>query len=211
MRRRLTATVLSGVGLALVCAAGAAPLDRLLGVVDARTVAASDIALARALGAHGFTPSTDPITRADVERFVDVLLMLEEADRIGVAVEEAQIERAWAAVATRAGGQAALQRWLDAHAIEGAWVRRLLQADLRRVGFFEARFAAFVFPDEAAIAGRLGPGPPAEAAREQARQALAREAAERAQAEWLEAARKRAAILILLPDDAAVAPPFPPP
>jgi hypothetical protein len=198
-------SVLPGAG------ATAMPLDTLLAVVDARTVAASDIALARALGVHGFVPSTSPITRAEVERFADVLVMLEEADRIGIAVDAASTERAWSALATRVGGEAPLQRWLETHAIDVAWARRFVEADLKHAGFFEARFAAFVFPDDAAVAGRLGPGRHDEVAREHARSQLAREAAERAQAEWLQAARKRAVIRILLEDGATVTPPFPPP
>ena len=41
----------------------AAPFDALLGVVEGRTIAASDIALARALGVLGFASSSSPITR----------------------------------------------------------------------------------------------------------------------------------------------------
>ena len=64
--------------------AAAAPfVDALLGVVEGRTVAASDIALARALGVLGFAPSTSPIAREDVERFVDVLLIVDAPDGPG--------------------------------------------------------------------------------------------------------------------------------
>jgi len=77
--------------------------------------------------------------------------------------------------------------------------------------FFEARFAAFVFPDEAAVLAALGPGEHDEAAREAARNRLIREAADRAQAEWLQAARRGATIKLLLAPGATLAPPFPPP
>src|SRR5262249_43556854 len=130
-------------------APSAAPLlDALIGVVDGRTVSASDVALARALGVLGFQPSTAPITREDVERFADVRLLLEEAGRIGIAADPDEIERAWTAAAARAGGDGALDRWLAAQAIDRAWPRRLVEQDVIRGRFFEARFAAFVFPDE---------------------------------------------------------------
>ena len=80
-----------------------------------------------------------------------------------------------------------------------------------RARFFEARFAAFVFPDEAAIDRALGAGEHDEAAREAARARLVREAAERALADWLQEARRRTSVRILLSPGASIAPPFPPP
>jgi len=56
-----------------MCAASAQVVDTLVAVVDSRTVAASDIALARALGTFGFTASTAPMARKDIDRYVDVL------------------------------------------------------------------------------------------------------------------------------------------
>jgi len=61
------------------------------------------------------------------------------------------------------------------------------------------------------ITRALAPGQTDEAAREQAREVLVRAAAEKAQAEWLEGARRRAAIRVLIPDGAVIPPPFPPP
>jgi hypothetical protein len=209
--RGATVVALLGLLLAPGGLAAAAPLDALIAVVDGRTVAASDVALARALGVLGFAPSTAPITQAEIERFADVRLLLDEAGRIGISVEPAETERAWAAVAARAGSNGALDRWLDAQAIDRAWARRLVEQDVVRARFFEARFAAFVFPDEAAVSAALGPGPHDEPAREAARARLARETAERAQAEWLQGARRRASIQILLPPGGSIAPPFPPP
>lgn len=109
------------------------------------------------------------------------------------------------------GGEAALERWLETHAIDRAWARRLLAMDVRRSRFFDARFKAFVFPAEDQVARALGPGEHDEIAREQARKRLAREAAEQAQAEWLAEARRRAAIRMLIADGAAIPAPFPPP
>jgi hypothetical protein len=193
-------------------APSAAPLvDALIGVVDGKTVSASDVALARALGVFGFAPSTAPISRDEFDRYTDARLLLDEAGRIGISAEPAEIDRAWAAVVARAGGDGALDRWLDAQAIDRAWARRLVEQDVVRRRFFEARFAAFVFPDDAAVTAALGPGQHDEAAREAARTRLIREAADRAQAEWLQAARLRATIQILLPPGATLTPPFPPP
>jgi hypothetical protein len=186
-------------------------LDTLVAVVDSRTVAASDIALARALGAFGFAPSNAPMRRADVERYADVALILQESEQIGISVEPAEIDRAWAAVAARAGGEATVQRWLDEHAIDRAWARRVVELDVRRTKFFLERFAAFVVPSEDEIGRALGPGQHDEAAREQARERLVRERAEKAQTEWLDAARRRARIRILMADGAEIPPPFPPP
>jgi len=209
--RRLLALAFAWLVSAAPAPAAAPPLDAVLGVVDGRTIAASDIALARALGVLGFAPSTGPITRGDVERFADVILILDEAGRIGVTAEPDQVERAWAAVSARAGGEGPLQRWLDAHAIDGAWARRLVEQDILRTRFLDARFVAFVFVDEEQMARELGPGQHDESAREEIRIRLTRERAGRAQAEWLDAARRRATIRIVLSDGAPVPPPFPPP
>jgi hypothetical protein len=186
-------------------------LDTLVAVVDSRTVAASDIALARALGAFGFAPSAAPMRRADVERYVDVALILQESAQIGISVEPVEIDRAWDAVVARSGGEAAVQRWLDEHAIDRDWARRVVELDVRRTKFFLERFAAFVVPSEDEIGRALGPGQHDETAREQVRERLARTGAEKAQAEWLDAVRRRAAIRILMADGVAIPPPFPPP
>jgi hypothetical protein len=198
--------------LAGVAAAPSAQLiDMLLAQVEARTVAASDVALARALSLLGFTPSTGPIQRGDVERFVDVLLILEEAGRIGLAPEEPEVERAWTAMVARVGSEAALQQWLETYALDRAWVRRLVEADVLRARFFEARFSAFVFVGDEEVSRVLGPGQHDEATRERAREQITRETAEKAQAEWLAAARRKASIRVLIPEGTSVDPPFPPP
>jgi hypothetical protein len=189
----------------------AEPLDTLLAQVDARTISASDVALARALGLFGFAPTRSPITRADVDRYVDTLLILAEAGRIGIDADGAAADRAWAAAATRAGGEAALTHWLEANAVDRDWARRLVEEDLVKSKFLEARFAAFVFPDDATITRELGPGQHDESEREQVRARLVREAVSEAQATWLADARRRASIRILLSAGSSVAPPFTPP
>ena len=186
----------------------AAPVDTLLAQVDSRTISSSDIALARALGVLGFAPSASPIERSDVDRFADALLMLVEAGRIGIEVEPAAVDAAWVAVGIRAGGEAVLERWLATNAIDRDWARRLVEEDLVKAKFLDARFAAFVFPDEDAVLRELGPGQHDEAAREKARQRLISQAASEAQATWLADARRRASIKILLPAGSSVGPPF---
>lgn len=196
------------VALLQVAPAPAEPVDTLLAQVDSRTIAASDVALARALGVFGLAASSSPITRAEIDRFVEVLLILAEAGRIGIEVEPAALDVAWAAVATRAGGEAALTRWLEEKAIDRDWARRLVGEDLVKSKFLDARFAAFVFPDDGAVTRALGPGQHDESAREQARERLIRQAAAEAQAKWLDDARRRASVKILLPDGGSVMPPF---
>jgi hypothetical protein len=207
-RRPVVVVVALLAALLHVSFAPAEPVDTLLAQVDARTISASDIALARALGVLGFAPSSAPITRTEVERFVDVLLILAEAARIGVEGEPAAVDTAWAAVAARAGGEAALTRWLDDKAIDRDWARLMVGEDIVKSTFFDARFAAFIFPDEETVTRELGPGQHDEAAREHVRDQLIRRAALDAQAKWLDDARRRASIKILLPDGASVAPPF---
>lgn len=196
------------VALLHVSPAPAEPVDALLAQVDSRTIAASDIALARALGVFGLATSSSPITRAEVDRFVDTLLILAEAARIGIEVEPAAVDAAWSVVTTRAGGEAALTRWLEEKAIDRDWARRLVGEEIVKSKFLDARFAAFVFPDEEAVTLELGPGQHDESAREQVRQRLIRQAAAEALAKWLDDARRRASIKILLPDGGSVLPPF---
>ena len=118
--------------VALLLGAAPAPaqvLDTVLAQVDSRTIAASDIALARALGVFGFAPTSAPIERADVERFADVLLILAEARRTAIVVEAPQVDRAWAALAARIGGEPALESWLAERAIDRDWARRFVHDD----------------------------------------------------------------------------------
>jgi hypothetical protein len=196
---------------ACASAAAAQMVDTLVAVVESRTVAASDIALARALGTFGFTVSAAPMGRKDIDRYVDVILVLQESERIGISVEPAETDRAWDAAVARAGGEAAVQRWLDGNAIDRDWARRAVELDVRRQKFLADRFAAFVIPSEEDITKALAPGETDEAARERARETLVRAAAEKAQAEWLDGTRRRAAIRVLIADGAVIAPPFPPP
>ena len=186
-------------------------VDTLVAVVDSRTVAASDIALAQALGTFGFTASTAPIGRKDIDRYADVVLILQESERIGISVEPVETDQAWDAAVARAGGEAAVQRWLDGNAIDRDWARHAVELDVKRQKFLAERFAAFVIPSEDDVTKALAPGQTDEAARDEARATLIRAAAEKAQAEWLVGARRRAAIRILISDGAVIVPPFPAP
>jgi hypothetical protein len=169
----------------LSVAAGEGPVkvfDAVLAVVEARTVAASDIALARALGVLGFEPSSSAIDRAEIQRFVDVLLMLDEATRIGVSVDPARIDSTWTAAVAGWGDEATFERWLETHALDRSRARRLIEDDVVRARFIETRFTEL----------------------------MTDEAPEEAQREWLDDASRRAKIRVLLPEDASVPPPFPP-
>ena len=196
------------VALLHVSFAPAETLDTLLAQVDSRTISASDVALARALGVFGFAPSSAPIVRADIDRYVDVLLILSEASKIGVEAEPAAIDAAWTGIAVRVGGEAALTQWLEDKAIDRDWARRLVEEDVVRSKFLDARFAAFIFPDEEAVNRELGPGSHDESARERVRERLVRQAAVEAQDKWLADARRRASIKVLLPGAGSLAPPF---
>jgi hypothetical protein len=119
--------------LALACVgpARAALVDLVVGTVDTAVVSASDIALARALGLFGLTPSDDPIRSADVDRYGTALIAVLEASRLGIGPTLTELDEAWAEMETRVGGAAALRAWLEATAIDAVWARRALEAHLR--------------------------------------------------------------------------------
>jgi hypothetical protein len=110
--RRILAWLCAGLALAPVGAAGATFVDAALGSVDARVVTASEIALARALGLFGFAPSAAPIGAGDVERMLDAVLVLQEAEQLDIGGKPDEAEAAWRAAGERLGGQPALERWL---------------------------------------------------------------------------------------------------
>jgi hypothetical protein len=121
---------------ALLSLAGAVPagpplVDAVVGQVGPAAVTVSDIALARALGFFGFTPSMASIDAADVDRYAAALGAALEAGRIGLGPAPDEVEQAWVALEHRQGGAVALQAWLEATTIDVAWARRALEADLR--------------------------------------------------------------------------------
>jgi hypothetical protein len=169
-------------------------LDRLVAEADGAIVTVSDIALGRALGLFGLTPTTGSLSPEEIQQYVDGQLLVREAARIGVEVTPADQAEAWAAVARRAGGDDALTRWLRLADVEVPWARRLVDDDLRMRRFIELRFRALAFISEADLAAVLGEEAHDEKAREATRGRLEAELAERRRAEWLAEARARASI-----------------
>ena len=207
--------VLIGLVLALL-APGRAPaapvlVETVVATVGATTVTAGDVALARALGLFGHAPATGPIGASELERSVRAHLIVDEADRLGIEIDEAEVEAAWRSLAGRRGGAAALVGWLTDNAIEPAWARRLLRDHLRHERFVELRFRAFVFVLEEDVTAALGPGEHPPEARERARERLRAEMAERRLAEWLEEAARRVPVRRLLSPGEAVVLPWPTP
>jgi hypothetical protein len=119
--------------LALAWAHPAEPglVDAVVGAVGSTAVSASDIALARALGLFGFTPSDEPIGSADVDRYAAALAAVLEATRLGIGPTLTELDQAWTGLETQMGGAAALRAWLEATTIDIGWARRALEAHLR--------------------------------------------------------------------------------
>jgi hypothetical protein len=133
MRRHLVSRIALASVLALgsVSAAGAGPVDAVVGSVGATAVSASDIALARAMGLFGFTPSEEVIRSADVDRYAGGLVAALEAGRLGIGPTRTEVNDAWAALEIEMGGPAAMRAWLEATTIDVAWARRAFEAHLR--------------------------------------------------------------------------------
>jgi hypothetical protein len=111
--------------------AGAVFVDAVVAQVGSAVVSASDIALARALGLFGFTPSAQPIDAGDVDRYAAALGDVLEASRLGLGPSPAEMNDAWRALEERQGGATAFRAWLDTADIDPAWARRALEAHLR--------------------------------------------------------------------------------
>jgi hypothetical protein len=206
--------VLAASLLAAATAAWAQPpafVDAVLAQVAGRVLTASDVALARALALFGLVPAATPLDAALVERAADALRVVDEAERLEIGGDEAEVAAAWAAAAARVGGPDALRRWLAAIAMEEARARALVAQDARHRRFVEVRFREFVFVTPAEVAAALGPGehPPAEeeAARERLREAHTQE---RLRA-WLAERRQAAPTRRTPAADAGVPDPFPVP
>lgn len=206
--RWLVAWLWAGLALAPAGVAGGTFVDAVLGSVEARVVTASDIALARALGLLGFAPTAAPIGAGDVDRMLDALLVLQEAEQLDIGGGSDEAEAAWRAVAERLGGRPAVERWLAEAAIEPARAQALVASDARWRRFIELRFADFVLVMPADVAAALGPGQHDAAAVERARARLRAEEAERQLAAWLRESRERATVRRLLGDGEQVPAPF---
>ncbi|MET0851470.1 MAG: hypothetical protein ABW020_10110 [Candidatus Rokuibacteriota bacterium] len=189
-------TALALTVLALLAGSATAQSGRVVDTAIASTrgalVTLSDVTLARALGLFGLTPSAGPVTRAEVDRYLDARLAVREAEQVAVAVPAEESARAW-----EAAGGAALTARLEAAGINAAWARAMIEDDLKVRRFVELRFQAFAFVTEPEVDEALGQGPHDEAARRAARERLRDERAARALAEWTTEARGRTRIRVL--------------
>jgi hypothetical protein len=186
-------------------------LDAVLAGVNGTIVAASDVAIARALSLFGAEPSGAPIRKADAEKLVDSRLIEQEAVQLAIGGTPQDLEEAWQAAAERAGGLPRLQAWMDQIGVAEAWVKTMVEADLRWRRFIDLRFRSFVFISDAEVTQVLGPGSQSAEVREKTREKLRAEAVSRDVAEWLAEARKRASIQYAEPGESGVPLPFPMP
>jgi hypothetical protein len=169
-------------------------VDAIVAQVGLYTIAASDIALARALGLYDLPHLAGPIRPTDVERFIDARLIVAEAERLNITPPPAVLEKEWRDVVVRRGGTAKFRAWLKEKGISMDWARRLANSDAQRKYFTQLRFARFVFIPEEEIDRALGPGTHEAKERERTREVLRQKQAELNLARWLEQQRKRAKI-----------------
>lgn len=176
-------------GIAEVAPAALRLVDVVVAEIESSPVTLSDVTLARALGVLGLAAADGPVTEADLTRLLDAQLALREATHLAIAVPPADVDRAW-----EAAGGAALAARLEAAAIDPAWARRLIEADLRYERFIDLRFRAFAFVTDLDIDDALGPGTHDEATRANTRKRLEAEVVARAMTSWIEDARQRVAV-----------------
>lgn len=174
--------------------ASTALLDAVLADVNGAVISASDAGIARALGLFGITPSDEPIRTADVDRLVDAWLIEREAARLQILPSSAEVEEAWQSVAGRVGSADALRGWLEQADLDEAWVKKLVEADLRWRRFIDVRFRAFVFVPEEDVTQAIGSGPHAPEIREKTVDALREDAVRRELTAWLAEARAGAVV-----------------
>ena len=195
-------------GVALTSHADVRFLDEVVAEIDGALVAASDVAIARALGLFELHPAPRALEATDIERYVDGRLLVREATRIGLETTADERTQAWAAAADRAGGQALLEAWLRLADVDPAWARRLVDEDLLRRRFVELRFRDLAFVSEAEVTAAMGPGTHSEAAREAVRARLEGDAARQRLGEWLVETRARSVIRRLVDEGARVPDPL---
>jgi hypothetical protein len=205
--RMATAVALTCALIALLAAPVPAESGRAVdaAIASARgaLVTLSDVTLARALGLFGLTPSPGPVTRAEVDRYLDARLAVREAEQLAVAVSPEESAEAW----TAAGGDTLATR-LEAAGIDTAWARGMIEEEIKVKRFIALRFEAFAFVAEPEVDEALGPGAHDDAARRAARDRLRDERAARALAEWTTEARNRARIRVLDPSGGPWPAPF---
>jgi hypothetical protein len=169
-------------------------LDAALAEVNGTFIAASDVALARALSLFGERPTSLPILRPEVEGMVTAALIEQEARQLRTGGTPEDVEQAWQEAAARVGGPAALEQWMLELGLDPSTVRQMVQADLRWRRYIDLRFRAFVFVTDEDMAKALGPGEHSPEARQAAAERLRREATDRDIAEWVTEARQRGTI-----------------
>ena len=196
------------IGAAHPADAAATFVDAVLAEVDGAIVTASDAAIGKALGLFGLEATPTTIHTEDVRRLADAWLAIAEADRLQIAPAPTDIEEAWGAAAARVGGMDVLRGWLDQAGLDEAWVRKLVEADLRWRRFIEIRFRAFVFVSEEDVTKTIGPGPHAPDVHEKAVTALRDEIARRELTAWLAEARSRTIVRTTGVEGTGLPPPF---
>ncbi|MFB3816446.1 MAG: hypothetical protein ACE147_02170 [Candidatus Methylomirabilales bacterium] len=179
-------------------ASRAAFVDAVLAEVGTGIITASDVGLARALGAHGLAPSGAAIGPEEVQRLVQARLLVREAEQLEIGVPADAVDRAWQAVAERRGGLPALAAWLERIGVSQDWARRVVTDDLRRARYVEVRFREFAFVSEFEVDEALGPGEHAEPARDAVRRRLLEAEVQRSLDEWLAETRERVQVKLLM-------------
>jgi hypothetical protein len=169
-------------------------VDAIVAQVDLYTIAASDIALARALGLYDLPHLAGPIRPTDVDRFIDARLIIAEAERLSITPPPAVLEKEWRDVVVRRGGAAKFRGWLKEKGISMDWARRLANSDAQRKYFTDLRFARFVFIPQEEIDRALGPGTHGAEERERVRETLRQKQAAMNLSRWLDRQRTRADI-----------------
>jgi len=134
------AAVLAAAGLA-ACGGGrdgaSGSPDAVVARVDGRAVHQSAVDLARAEAR--FVGVVDDAGKA-LDAAIDRELVRAEAERLGLAADEAEVESRVAAVSARLGGDAALKSALEKAAMSAAQFRENLRAGVLREAVQDARF-----------------------------------------------------------------------
>ena len=195
-------------GAAVMSHADVRCVDRVVAEIDGAPVTASDVAIARALGLFELDPAPRAIEATEVTRYVDGRLLVREATQLRLETTADERAEAWAAAASRAGGQATLEAWLRIADVDPAWARRLVDDDLLRRRFVELRFRDLAFVSDADVTAAMGPDADGEAAREAVRARLEDDAARRRLSEWLVETRGRSVIRRLVDEGARIPDPL---
>ena len=169
------------VGLACVSALGASSpalaagafLDAVLASVAGKTVTVTDVAIGTGAVTIRFAAIGGAHWQGGVESLANAVLMEREAAQLAIGDNREETQAAWDEAADRVGGMPALRTWMTQAGLDEAWVKSLVERDLRRQRFIDLRFRAFAFVSDADVTAALGPGAHGPDALERAREALA--------------------------------------